>query len=53
MTHVRPFLVGEVVQKGMTVQQLVAAAAEQGITVVLPSGQALGVAGDLTPLMPL
>lgn len=45
VTHAKLFLAGEVVQAGLAVEDLVNKAARAGMSVVLPSGQALGMVG--------
>lgn len=53
VTHVKLFLGGEVVRAGLAVNQLAEEAALAGISVVLPSGQALGLAAEPAPAMQL
>ncbi len=53
VTHVRLFLAGEAVRAGLAVDELVNLAAAAGMSVVLPSGQALGLAAEPAPAVPL
>lgn len=49
VTKVKLFLGGDMVRPGLTVQQLAEQAALVGVTLVLPSGQALGLASEPAP----
>ncbi len=53
VTHVKLFLAGEAVREGLDVQELVDLAAAEGVSVVLPSGQGLGLAGAAAPALQL
>ncbi|KAI7841945.1 hypothetical protein COHA_004472 [Chlorella ohadii] len=53
VTHVKLFLAGEAVREGLAVQELVDLAAAEGVSVVLPSGQGLGLAGAAAPALQL
>ena len=53
VTHVKLFLAGEAVRPGLEVQKLDEFAAEEGVSLVLPSGQSLGLAGKPAPAVPL
>lgn len=53
VTHVKLFLAGEAVRPGLEVQELDEFAAAEGVSLVLPSGQALGLAGKPAPAVPL
>ena len=49
VTEVKLFLGGDMVRPGLTVQQLAEQAALVGVTLVLPSGQELGLASEPAP----
>ena len=53
VTHVKLYLAGEAVRAGLAVDELVNLAAEVGASVVLPSGQALGLAAKPAPAVQL
>lgn len=50
VTHAKLFLAGEAVRPGLEVQELVELAADVGMSIVLPSDQALGVVGAAPPV---
>ena len=52
-SHVKLFLGGEVVQPGLPLQQLLDQATALDKSVVLPSGQGLGMVGAGAPAVPL
>lgn len=53
VTHVKLFLGGDAVRQGLAVQELAEAAAVVGASLVLPSGQALGLASEPAPAVRL
>ncbi|PSC71831.1 2-hydroxychromene-2-carboxylate isomerase [Micractinium conductrix] len=53
VTRVKLFLAGEAVRAGLAVDELVNLAAAVGASVVLPSGQALGLAAEPAPAVQL
>ncbi len=53
VTEARLFLGGEVVRDGLPVQDLVDDAAVEGLTVVLPSGQGMGIVASAAPAVQL
>lgn len=53
VTHVKLFLCGEAVRPGLAVHELAKQAALVGASLVLPSGQALGLASEPVPAVRL
>lgn len=53
VTHVKLFLGGQVVRKGLPVHKLAEDAALAGLSLVLPSGQVLGLAAEPAPAVRL
>ena len=53
VTEAKLFLGGEMMRAGLTVQEMVDWAAEVGMSVVLPSGQGLGLVADAAPAVQL
>ena len=50
VAHLQLFLAGEVVQAGLSLEELADLAATAGMSLVLPSGQALGVVSAAPPV---